>query len=103
MKSTNSHAIPNSAASASPPMHLAAAAGCPTVSLWGPTEPGKWAPRGEKHRYIRRMERCPGCEYWNPAKHCLQPNHACMEAISVEEVEEAVSVFCALLTGRGAV
>ena len=30
------------------PMHLAAAVGCPTVSLWGPTEPGKWAPRGGK-------------------------------------------------------
>lgn len=85
------------------PMHLAAAVGCPTVSLWGPTEPGKWAPRGEKHRHIRRMERCPGCEYWNPAKRCLQANHACMEAISVEEVEAEVSAFCALLTGRGAV
>ena len=69
------------------PMHLAAAVGCPTVSLWGPTEPGKWAPRGAKHHHVRRMERCPGCEYWNPAMHCLQPTHACMEAISVEEVE----------------
>ena len=85
------------------PMHLAAAVGCPTMSLWGPTEPGKWAPRGEKHRHIRRMERCPGCEYWNPAKRCLQPNHACMEAISVKEVEAELAVFCALLTGRGAV
>ena len=73
------------------PMHLAAAVRCPTVSLWGATEPGKWAPRGEKHRHIRRMERCPGCEYWNPAKRCLQAKHACMEAISVEEVEMALA------------
>ena len=73
------------------PMHLAAAVGCPTVSLWGPTEPGKWAPRGEKHRHIRRMERCPGCEYWNPAKRCQQEKHACMEAISVEEVEAVLA------------
>lgn len=72
------------------PMHLAAAVRCPTVSLWGPTEPGKWAPRGEKHRHIRRMERCAGCEYWNPAENCFQKTHACMEAISVEDVEVAV-------------
>lgn len=68
------------------PMHLAAAVGCPTMSLWGPTEPGKWAPRGEKHRHIRRIERCPGCEYWNPAKTCFQKTHACMESISVADV-----------------
>lgn len=73
------------------PMHLAAAVGCSTVSLWGPTEPGKWAPRGAKHHHIRRMERCPGCEYWNPAMHCLQPTHACMEAISVEEVKAVLA------------
>jgi ADP-heptose:LPS heptosyltransferase len=72
------------------PMHLAAVVGCPTVSLWGPTEPGKWAPRAAKHRHIRRMERCPGCEYWNPAKTCFQETHACMEAISVEDAMAAV-------------
>lgn len=72
------------------PMHLAAAVGCPTLSLWGPTEPGKWAPRGEKHRHIRRMERCARCEYWNPAKTCFQKTHACMEAISVEDVKRAL-------------
>ena len=71
------------------PMHLAAAVGCPTLSLWGPTEPGKWAPRGAKHRHIRRMERCSGCEYWEPHK-CLRATHACMEAIPVEEVESLV-------------
>ena len=40
-----------------------------------------------KNRHIRRMERCPGCEYWNPVKYCLHPHHACMNTISVEEVE----------------
>ncbi|MBQ7251911.1 MAG: glycosyltransferase family 9 protein [Kiritimatiellae bacterium] len=77
------------------PMHLAAAVGCPTVSLWGPTEPGKWAPRGEKHRRFRRMERCPGCEYWNPAKTCFQKTHACMEAVSVGEVRGAIAAALA--------
>lgn len=72
------------------PMHLAAAAGCPTVSLWGPTEPGKWAPQGATHQHIRRMERCAGCEYWNPAKTCFRKTHMCMEAIAVEDAETAV-------------
>jgi hypothetical protein len=27
--------------------HLAAACGCPTVAVFGPTDPGVWAPRGE--------------------------------------------------------
>jgi len=78
------------------PMHVAAAVGCPTVSLWGPTEPGKWAPRGEAHRHLRQMPRCPGCEYWNPAKTCFRDTHACLEAIGVEDVWRAVSAALAL-------
>lgn len=34
-------------------MHVAAAVGTPVLSLFGPTDPGEWAPTGEKHRYIR--------------------------------------------------
>ncbi len=33
-------------------MHLAAAVGTPTLSLFGPTDPLQWAPLGEKHRFI---------------------------------------------------
>ncbi len=28
------------------PTHLAAAVGCPTVALFGPTDPARWAPVG---------------------------------------------------------
>jgi ADP-heptose:LPS heptosyltransferase len=34
-------------------MHVAAAVGTPVLSLFGPTDPGEWAPIGERHRYIR--------------------------------------------------
>jgi len=34
-------------------MHVAAAVGTPVLSLFGPTDPGQWAPTGERHRYIR--------------------------------------------------
>lgn len=33
-------------------MHLSAAVGTPTLSLFGPTDPLQWAPLGNKHRYI---------------------------------------------------
>ncbi|MBL0173966.1 MAG: glycosyltransferase family 9 protein [Ignavibacteria bacterium] len=33
-------------------MHLAAAAGAPTLSLFGPTDPLQWAPIGRQHRFI---------------------------------------------------
>jgi len=33
--------------------HLAAAVGCPTVAVFGPTDPAVWAPRGEHVRVVR--------------------------------------------------
>jgi ADP-heptose:LPS heptosyltransferase len=33
-------------------MHLSAAVGTPTLSLFGPTDPLQWSPIGDKHRYI---------------------------------------------------
>ena len=44
-------------------LHLAAALNVPTVSIWGPTSPGKWGPKGPLHRQIRKVERCEGCIY----------------------------------------
>ncbi|MCL5267262.1 MAG: glycosyltransferase family 9 protein [Bacteroidetes bacterium] len=33
-------------------MHLSAAVGTPTLSLFGPTDPLQWAPLGKRHRFI---------------------------------------------------
>jgi heptosyltransferase-2 len=66
------------------PMHLAAAVGTPTVSLFAPLRsgsPGRWGPRGSAAAVITpsgfECEKCPGAR-------C--PHYNCMEAISVEEV-----------------
>jgi hypothetical protein len=48
--------------------HLAAAAGCPVVALFGPTDPAVWAPRGPRVRVLART---------------------CMDEISVEDVLHA--------------
>lgn len=79
------------------PMHLAAAIGCPTVSLWGPTDPRKWGPHGEIHRAIRKRERCPDCIY-GYRQMCEKPNHDCMTAIDVDEV---AALCAAVLRGEG--
>jgi len=67
-------------------LHFAAALDVPTVSIWGPTRPGKWGPKGSLHRQIRKVESCDGCIYWDYRESC-QHDQACMKAISIEEVQ----------------
>jgi len=56
------------------PMQLAACLGTPVVAIFGPTDPGRTAPRGSGHRVVS-----------------LPPGRDdCMESISVDEVEAAV-------------
>lgn len=43
------------------PLHIAAAAGVPTVALFGPTDPRLVAPRGKLHRYLWRPPECGPC------------------------------------------
>lgn len=70
-------------------LHVAAALDVPTVSIWGPTSPGKWGPKGPIHRQIRKVERCEGCVYWDYREACRH-DRACMKAVGGKEVEEAV-------------
>jgi len=39
--------------------HLAAAAGCPTLAIFGPTDPAVWAPRGENVSVIQGKDGFP--------------------------------------------
>ena len=66
-------------------LHFAAAQGVPTVSIWGPTSPGKWGPKGPRHRQIRKGERCDGCIYWDCRETCRH-DRACMNAVAVADV-----------------
>lgn len=70
-------------------LHFAAALDVPTVSVWGPTHPGKWGPKGARHRQIRNVEQCEGCIYWDYRESCRH-DRACMRAISVSEVQQAI-------------
>lgn len=71
-------------------LHLAVAVGCRTVSFWGPTNEGKWGPKGTGHRTLRGREACPGCVYWDWRRTCGVEGHLCLAAISVDAAEAAV-------------
>ena len=74
----------------SAPIHLAAALDIPTVSLWGPTFPEKWAPQGARHVVVEGGGGCAGCTYWHPSAECrgVPP---CMTTITVEQVTDVLS------------
>jgi len=67
------------------PLHFAAGLGVPTISLFGPTPPARWAPIGEKHLALTGGT-C-GCD-GNSAT-CTAARH-CLAAISPEQVMAAL-------------
>ena len=67
------------------PMHLSAAQGVPTVSLFGPTNPVYSRPHGSNHEVVVKLQPCSFCH-----KHSCPTQIECMTAITVEDVFSAV-------------
>ncbi len=72
-------------------MHLAAALGVPTVSIFGSTEPILTGPLGGNHRVVRHHVPCSPCF----ARECPLGHYECMTGVSVERV---VAEVASLLT-----
>jgi lipopolysaccharide heptosyltransferase I len=71
----------------SAPLHLAAALGTPTVSLFGPSRPERVAPRGAQHQVLRHDSLdCLGCN----KKRCPLAVRRCLPEMEVERVALAV-------------
>ncbi|PKN64071.1 MAG: hypothetical protein CVU57_15980 [Deltaproteobacteria bacterium HGW-Deltaproteobacteria-15] len=66
----------------SAPAHLAAAAGCPTLTLFGPTFPRMWRPLTDRGEVVFKNVECCGCRQ----EECVRPERTCMEMIEIEEV-----------------
>lgn len=66
-------------------MHLAAALGVPTVSIFGSTEPQLTAPLGARHRVLRHQVECSPCFL----RECPL-DFRCMQAVSAQEAATAV-------------
>jgi lipopolysaccharide heptosyltransferase II len=68
------------------PLHLATAVQTPVVGLFGSTDPRRTGPIGSGHCVVFKNLPCVPCEQ----KDCPLGTRACMEAISVDEVFDAV-------------
>ena len=80
-------------------LHLAVAAGAPTVHLYGPADPVKFGPWGDpaRQRVVHAGMRCARCGDLGAAR---PRGAACMLAIGVEEVVAAARATLAAGAGR---
>lgn len=63
------------------PLHFAAGLGVPTISLFGPSSPERWAPVGPRHQFLIGA----ACSCGAHTSICTSKNH-CLAAISPEQV-----------------
>lgn len=71
------------------PLHIAAALGTSTISVWGPTHPAHYAPHGGKHLHFYRPLYCSPCVHTTDHPPCGGDNQ-CMKRLGWERVAEAV-------------
>jgi heptosyltransferase-2 len=77
------------------PLHLAAALAVPSVSIFGPTDPGRTVIPGAS-RVVRKEIGCGPCYQ----KECPLSHHGCMTQISVDEVYQAAVGLFQEIDGR---
>ena len=68
------------------PLHLAAGLGVPTIALFGPSSPQRWAPLGEQHRLLQGAP----CTCGTDSDLCRAPR-PCMAAISPDAVLQLIA------------
>jgi ADP-heptose:LPS heptosyltransferase/GT2 family glycosyltransferase len=76
-------------------LHIAAAVGTPTVSIFGPSSAASWAPRGPRHVVVHPDLPCVPCRQ----KGCEGTERSrCLESLTVPEVMAAVAAQIAKLS-----
>jgi ADP-heptose:LPS heptosyltransferase len=70
--------------------HLAGYMGTPTVSIFGPSDPKRWAPVGSRVTILRGQEACPPCFEIGEANCDESP---CLAQVTVDMVLEAILAF----------
>jgi lipopolysaccharide heptosyltransferase II len=81
-------------------LHIAVGLGKPTVSLFGPSNTRKWAPRGDRHIVISKNLPCAPCAKFGYTPKC-PINAGCMGAISPAEVVAAVYKLLRVIAADG--
>lgn len=75
-------------------MHMAVAVGVPAFALFGPSDPGRTAPFGDKHKVIRLGIHCSPC--WSIKNlgvgwvKCIYKNNLCMKNLTVDYVYNSI-------------
>ncbi len=72
------------------PLHLACAVDTPTVGLFGPTDPRRTGPFGERSSVVHKALSCRPCLKKN---RCPRGHYRCMRDITVEEVFQLCSNY----------
>ncbi len=75
--------------------HLAAALGKPTVTLFGPTDPGGWNPARPEHVSLRTGVDCSPCDL----RECPVAGHPCLDDLKPAMVAAAVTRLLAVTAG----
>lgn len=76
------------------PTHMAAAMGIPVMAIFGSSCPHRFAPHGDNCRIFWKAYECSPCLHHNHAdrcSRCVQSSIACLEAITLEELKNAVA------------
>jgi ADP-heptose:LPS heptosyltransferase len=77
--------------------HLAALLGVPTVTLFGPTDPGGWNPDHPRHVAVTNPVPCAPCDLTR----CPVPGHPCLDDLAPPEVADALDALLARTDARG--
>ena len=72
------------------PLHFAAGLGVPTISLFGPSSPARWAPIGQRHQVLSSRH----CSCGSSSAVCTASRH-CLAEISPQQVMAAVGKITA--------
>jgi lipopolysaccharide heptosyltransferase II len=77
------------------PLHLAAALGIPTVSLYGPETPTLYGPVGGDHLVFYAGHWCSPClSVYNAKIAMCHGENECMRRITLDDVVQRTAVFC---------
>ena len=63
--------------------HVAAALGIPTITIFGPTDPGIWGPRGGRVKILYKKSPCSPCSF-DTRRNCF--SQICLEGVTSEDV-----------------
>ncbi len=69
------------------PMHLAAALGVPCLALFGPTDPARTRPQGNRHRVLYTDRWCSPCFQ----RRCPLLHHRCLRELEVDQVVDGAA------------